>query len=142
MSRPVRKLVDTGKPGWDAEVDDNLSALYDAPFPIFLYTGTPAQLDSAYPPGTYDYCLVVLDDTIAGEASVYFSKGGVWEELQYQAGHGHAQYALVSHNHSASAITSGTLNVADAIEWDGAKKTVTFSPPSGGADGDIHFELE
>ena len=144
MSRPVRKLIEPGLPGWDAEVDDNLSALYNAPFPLFMHTGTLASLTSAFPPDMFEYCLCVLDDTVSLEQSIYFSKDSLWNQLAIDPLHTHAAYALNGHPHTAAQITSGTLNVTDAIEWDGAVKTVSSSPPSGGSgsNGDIHFELE
>jgi hypothetical protein len=70
MTRPARTDVEHGEQSWDTDIDDNLKAILDGPFPIKEYADF-ASLPAA---AAYDRCLAV---TIS-PPMVWISDGAAW----------------------------------------------------------------
>lgn len=78
MARPSLTDILSSLQSWDATVNDNFSALVDAPFPI-IYAASSSALTTNHPPSQYDACVaVVWDGTPGNNANLYISNGSAW----------------------------------------------------------------
>lgn len=77
MTRPTITPADlvSGMESWDALLRDILAAISVTPTPVPEYADFASLPDAA----SYDRCLV----TTADDDALYFSKGGVWEEVAF-----------------------------------------------------------
>jgi len=74
MSRPVLKTVSQGLQGWDADINDNFTALWSGPLPIYAAASQPAA-------SSYDDCLMVGTD----DHFIRISDGSSWHIIPRQA---------------------------------------------------------
>lgn len=70
MARPERLILVSGIAAWDADVDLNLSLLFDSPFPMYQVS-TVGDLPSA---SSYDKCLALVG------SELYISDGTSWSK--------------------------------------------------------------
>ena len=83
MSRPtyVNTPLQSGMEGWDANVNDELSALaatvLEAPFPAYQHAGNQTDLATTFAAASYDRCLVWVNHTSLGWV-LYYSDGTSW----------------------------------------------------------------
>ena len=77
MARPTIPTITAGQEGWDALINDIITALTQTPLPVAEYA------DSASFPAasSYDRCIVVATDT----SKLYISNGSTWELVGTQS---------------------------------------------------------
>lgn len=80
MARPSKNDIDSGIQGWDAKIDDNDEALFNAPLPIHQHTGDESDLEATFPAAAHDRCHVMVDHTSLGW-SLYVSSGSAWVRM-------------------------------------------------------------
>ena len=68
MSRPTRRIISSGIAAWDADVDENLSKVFDGPFPMFQ-VASAGNLPTA---SSYDSCFALVNGVL------YISDGSTW----------------------------------------------------------------
>lgn len=66
--RPTRRDISSGIAAWDADVDENFSKVFDAPFPMFQ-VDAEVDLPTA---SSYDSCYALVGDVL------YISDGASW----------------------------------------------------------------
>jgi len=74
MSRPTLKTVSSELQAWDADVNDNFTALWSGPLPIYRASSQPAA-------SNYDDCLMVDTD----DHFIRISDGANWYIIPRQA---------------------------------------------------------
>ncbi len=82
---PREELTDivAGQEAWDADINGNTAKLRDGPLPSFVFTGTAAALETAYPAADWPGCYATLLD--AGTRLPVYSNGVAWFELDTTA---------------------------------------------------------
>lgn len=87
MARPTRIAINAGLQAWDADVNDNLTNLFDRPLAIALHSGDETDLEATFAAALYDKCLIWVDHSVDGW-TLYYSTGSAWSVLTTGGGGG------------------------------------------------------
>ncbi|MCP4897892.1 MAG: hypothetical protein GY906_13045 [bacterium] len=77
MTRPLPVGISSALEAWDAEVQKDFDLVFTAPVPLYEHDDTLADLTTNFPPGNYDRCVCLVNDTTAGWVLV-MSDGTNW----------------------------------------------------------------
>lgn len=79
MARPtISTAINSGIQGWDAAINDNFTVLAAGPWPVYQKTvGDESNLATAFPPGSYDRCILFVNHSTLGWIP-YYSDGSAW----------------------------------------------------------------
>lgn len=119
MSRPVPVSVSSGLEAWDAELQKDLDIIFSEPIPIYEHNNTLADLTTNYPPGNYDRCICLVNDTTAGW-SLALSDGTNWKLVGSQG----------TDPLDLSGTTGGTGTVVKTVTKPAAQGTITITDPA------------
>lgn len=76
MARPVARDIVSGQMGWDADVQENKTLTFNAPFPIFAYDGDLTALETDWPAADNEACICMAKNS--GNWKLAFSDGSAW----------------------------------------------------------------
>lgn len=112
MARPTFVTPNAGIQGWDAIITDDIEILLNGPWPVYQKTsGDESNLATAFPPGSYDRCLLFVNHSTLGWIP-YYSNGTTWTIIPKQ---GTSVTALTdSSGGTANDTVQALTNPADA----------------------------